>query len=458
MDRNRCELLATGLDEYGAGVGVASELRLHVPELLPGERGLVQIQHRSPHRGEAWGTLLRLVGPASRDRVPTACPAFGACGGCAWQHLSYPAQLEQKQRRVVAALASYSATAALVVPAVRPAPATLGYRNKGKYVVGASGDRLVLGAYQPRTHTLIATTGCQVVAPVIDELAEWTRGAAQAAQVEPYSEKNTSGELRYVVIRANRANDALVTLVVTSAAELAKLHRVAATLAKHPAVRGVVAVTNDRRDGAILPIGSTTTVLQGEGTLAESFAGTTVHLGAVEFMQVNVLQAEALYGFVADCIEPCAGRHVIDLYAGLGGITLHLAQRGANVTAIEVESAAIEALRLAAASAGLVINAHVGTAASVATTASNAASPPDVVVVNPPRKGLDGATRAALLEVNPRQLVYVSCGLDSLAADLAFLIEHGYAVDVVQPFDLMPHTAQVETVVALRRRAPDIGC
>ncbi len=449
MDRNRCEVLATELDEYGAGVGVASELRLHIPELLPGERGLVQIQHRSPHRGEAWGTLLRLVGPPSRERVPTACPAFGACGGCAWQHLGYQAQLDHKQRRVVAAFASHPATAELVVPAVRPAPATLGYRNKGKYVVGSNGDRLVLGAYQPRTHALIATTGCQVVAPVIDELAEWTRGAAEAAQLEPYNEKSYGGELRYVVIRANRANDALVVLVVTSACGLAKIQRVATTLAKHPAVRGVVAVTNDRRDGAILPIGATTTVLHGEGTLAESFAGAVVHLGAVEFMQVNVPQAEALYGFVAECCEPCAGKRIVDLYAGLGGITLHLAQRGAMVTAIEVESAAIEALRLAAAGAGLVIDAHVGTAAHVATIV---AMQPDVVVVNPPRKGLDGATRTALLAVAPRQLVYVSCGPTSLAADLAFLIEHGYAVDVVQPFDLMPHTAQVETVVSLRKR------
>ncbi len=449
MDRNRCELLATELDEYGAGVGVASELRLHVPELLPGERGLVQIQHRSPHRGEAWGTLLRLIGPPSRERTATACPAFGAWGGCAWQHLSYPAQLAHKQRRVIAAFASHPATATLNVAEVRPAPSLLGYRNKGKYVVGANGDRLVLGAYQPRTHVLVATTGCQVVAPVIDELAEWTRGAAEAAQLEPYNEKTCAGDLRYVVIRANRLHDGLVVLVVTSQCPRAKLERVATTLAKHPAVRGVVAVTNDRRDGAILPINATTTVLHGDATLAESFAGTTVHLGAVEFMQVNVLQAEALYGFVADCIAPCMGRRVIDLYAGLGGITLHLAQRGANVTAIEVESAAIAALRCAAASAGLVIDAHVGTAASVANIV---ATTPDVVVVNPPRKGLDGATRAALVAMAPQQLVYVSCGPDSLAADLAYLIEHGYRVDRVQPFDLMPHTAQVETVVVLIKR------
>ncbi|HPH67035.1 MAG TPA: 23S rRNA (uracil(1939)-C(5))-methyltransferase RlmD [Kofleriaceae bacterium] len=447
MDRNRCELLATELDEYGAGVGSTGDLRVHVPELLPGERGLVQLQHRSPHRNEAWGTLLRLVGAPSRDRVPTACPAFGACGGCAWQHLSYPAQLEQKRQRVVHAFAAHAATAQLLVPAVRPSPAVLGYRNKGKYVVGTDGERVILGAFAPRTHSIVATTGCQVVAPVIDEVAEWTRGAADAAALVPYSEATHQGELRYVVIRANRLHDVLVALVVTQQCPVAKLERVAAALRNHPAIRTIVAVRNDRRDGAILPLGAPTEVLFGDGTLSETLADAVIQLGAVEFLQVNLAQADAMYSYVADCIEPAAGRRVVDLYAGLGGISLHLAARGADVTAIEVESAAIAALRQAATAAGRDIDARVGSAATV----QRVTPLPDAIVVNPPRKGLDAATRAALIALAPATLVYVSCGPQSLAADLVELLNAGYVVVSVQPFDLMPHTAQIETVVCLQR-------
>src|SRR5690349_17359362 len=131
----RCALAATALDDAGAGVGMANDTRVHVADLLPGERAEVIVDHVSPHRPEAWGRLLRRIGPPSPDRVAPVCPGFGRCGGCVWQHLAYPAQLAAKRARVAAALGEVPAVAsgAVEIAAVRPSPELTGYRNKGKY-------------------------------------------------------------------------------------------------------------------------------------------------------------------------------------------------------------------------------------------------------------------------------------------------------------------------------------
>jgi 23S rRNA (uracil1939-C5)-methyltransferase len=445
----RCELQATALDETGAGIGASGAIAVHVGDLLPGERAEVVVEHFSPHRPEAWGRIIKRIGPPSPDRVAPVCPGFGRCGGCVWQHLAYPAQLAAKRARVAAALAEVPAIAsgAVEIPAVRPSPELIGYRNKGKYVVGHSGDHLVLGGYAPRSHEIVDTLGCRVVAPVIDEVAIWARGAAELAELAPYDERARTGELRYVILReADR--DVMVILVAAPRTRRAKLDAVAAALARHPAVRGVVVVENDRRDGAIVPSGTSATVLRGQGHLVEQLAGVPVEVGAGEFLQVNRAQAAALYARVAELAEARPGIQAVDLFAGLGGIGLTLARAGAAVIAVEIDRDAIAQLRRAAQRAGLPLTAIAG---DVGDIRGQLGARPDVVVVNPPRKGLSGGARAFLAELAAPIAIYVSCGPEALGRDLVALAGHGYTPDAIEPFDLMPGTAQVETLVRLRR-------
>jgi 23S rRNA (uracil1939-C5)-methyltransferase len=323
----------------------------------------------------------------------------------------------------------------------------VGYRNTGKYVAGRAGEHLVLGAYAPRSHDVIDMLGCKVVAPVIDEVATWLRGAAELARLVPYDEATRQGELRYAVVR-EAAGDVLVALVVAPRTARSKLEQVAAALARHPAVRGVVAIENDRRDGAILPSGASAQVLHGHGFLVETIAGARVEVGAGEFLQVNRAQATALYERVAELASARPGLAAIELYAGVGGIGLHLARAGASVIAVEIDRDAVAQLRRAAERAKLPITAIAGDAGDVR---GQLAGTPDVVVVNPPRKGLSERARGLLAELAAPVVIYVSCGPESLARDLAWLATRGYAADAIEPFDLMPGTAQVETVVRLRR-------
>ncbi|MDQ3335357.1 MAG: 23S rRNA (uracil(1939)-C(5))-methyltransferase RlmD [Myxococcota bacterium] len=441
-------MVATTLDEAGAGVGSdASKSAIHVTDLLPGERAEVQLDHTSPHKPEAWGHIVRRIGSPSMNRVAPACPAWGSCGGCVWQHLAYPAQLEEKRRRLDEALALVPVVAEgrVRIAGVRPSPLLLGYRNKGKYVAGRAGDHLILGAYAPRSHHVIDTLGCRVVAPVIDEVATWARGAAEAAGLAAYDEAKREGELRYVIVRESDG-DAMVVLVVASRTPRGKLEQVANALSHHPAIRSVVSLENDRRDGAIVPSGSTSSVLFGKSTLIEEIAGAKVEVGPSEFFQVNRAQAHALYERVAELAEVRPGMRAVDLFAGVGGIGLHLARAGAEVIAVELDREAVGQLRRAAERASLPLTVIASDAGALK---REALGTPDVVVVNPPRKGLSEATRELLVAVRPQTIIYVSCGPEALGRDLVALPQ--YEADLIEPFDLMPGTAQVETVVRLRR-------
>lgn len=441
MSGQRFDVTATRLDDGGLGVGTADATTVHVADLLPGERAEVAVDHQSPHRDEAWARIVKRIGPASPDRVPPVCPAFGRCGGCTWQHLAYPAQLEAKRARVVASVGELGT----VSPCV-PSPHIFGYRNKGKYVAGISNGHVLLGAYAPRTHHVIDTLGCQVVAPIIDEVASWARGAAEQVELEPYSEQTRKGELRYVLVRES-AGDVLVALVVVGTTPRAKLERIAQALSHHPAVRGVVAIINDRRDGSIVPVGSRPEVLVGQGTLVEELAGVQVELGAGEFLQVNRAQAEAMYARIAQLAEVTPATRVVELFAGLGGIGLTMARAGAHVTAVEIDQEAVAQLQHAAQRAGIPLVAVAADAGD--SGLADKLGKPDVVVVDPPRKGLSDAARALVLGLKPKRIIYVSCGPEALGRDLRAL--SGYTVDAIEPFDLMPGTSQVETLVRLRR-------
>ncbi len=426
---------ADELDDDGAGVGTADGVAYHVADLLPGERATVAITHASPHRAEAWARIVVRLGAPSPDRVAPACPAFGRCGGCPWQHLAYPAQLAAKHRRVTAALGALADVAPVI-----GSPLELGYRAKGKYVAGRHRGQLALGAWAPRSHDFVDTAGCRAVSAAIDRTRGAVVDAIAAARIAPADEQRGTGELRYAIIREARDGALLVALVVRGATSAERLAVAARAIAAAPGVAGVVRLDNDRTDGAL--VDGAPTVLAGVGVLDDTIAGVAVSLGVTEFAQIHPVQADALYAHVAALAALGPGQRGADVYAGLGGISFALAARGADVIAIERDATAVAALTAAARRAALPgrIDARVGDAASLG-------EPVDAVVVNPPRKGLSPAAVAAVVASSATRLVYVSCGPASLARDLAALTAAGWRVDAVQPFDLMPGTPQVETVV-----------
>ena len=431
---------AADLDDDGAGVGAADGRQWHVPDLVPGESAEVAAVHHSPHQPASWGRIVARTSPPSPDRARPVCPAFGRCGGCPWQHVAYPAQLAAKHRRVARALAGLADVAAPIA-----APSTIHYRAKGKYVAGRTDGHLALGAWARDRHAFVDTAGCQLVLPVIDRVRGAIVAAAAAARLAPADERRATGHLRYAIIRAARDGRALVGLVVRGQTPPALTAAAAAALAAAvPEVVGVVRLDNDRTDGGLLA--GPPTPLVGAMTLDDQVAGVPVALGPSEFAQINPTQADRLYAHVAALAEATPRTRAVDVYAGLGGIAFALARAGATVTAIERDASAVAALTAAATAAGLTVAGEVGDAARLA-----AYPAVDLVVVNPPRKGCSPATLAAATASTAARMIYVSCGPESLGRDLATLTAAGWRVDHAQPFDLMPATSQIETVVRLAR-------
>jgi 23S rRNA (uracil-5-)-methyltransferase RumA len=433
------------LDDDGRGVGTAAGLEVRVAGALPGETVRAKVQHESPHAPRAWADLVATVGAPSEERVPVACPGFGECGGCALQHLAYPAQLTYKRRLVEGALAALNVPVADVVPSAQE----LHYRNKAKYVIAARDDGgLRLGSYAPGSHRVVDMAGCQVPEEPIDAVARAALKRLEAERLPAYDERRRTGELRYLVVRASADGELLVVVVAAAARSRPALVRAARAIrAAYPAVVGVVLNVNTTTGGAIF--GAEDIVLDGAGALADRVGDVRLELSARAFFQINRAQAARLYAHVARAAAPRV--RAVDLYSGVGGIALTLAQRGARVVAVETAAAAVADARRSATANGLHVDWLVADAAAGLSEAARRLGAIDLLVVNPPRKGLATAVRAAVQGARAPRVIYVSCGPHSLAADLAALVGAGYRVADVQPFDLMPGTPQVETVAVLER-------
>ncbi len=424
------------LDLEGRGVAEVAGEEVHVEGVLPGETGEAVVEHVSRQKRRTYAVLAAPPAVPSPERAERICPAL--CGGCAWQHLDYAAQLVHKRRRVEEALGR-------ATPDVVPAPAIAGYRNKATYVVARRQGRIALGAWAPRSHDWIDTSGCRVVHPAITAAAEAAARALDASGLAVYDERTRAGHLRYLVARASRGGEVLLGIVTTSGAPQAALERVAAALQPH--ARGVVWLPNDTGAGAIL--GDRSQLLAGAARIAESIDGIRFEVAIDTFLQVNLDAAEAMYRRLADELEPLAGRTAVDLYCGIGPIALLLARRGAEVVGIERNPAAIAAAQEAAARNR--ITARFETAAATLPRRIGQ-RPIDIAVVNPPRQGLTAEVRADLAAAGPPLLAYVSCGPDSLGRDLEELAT-AYEIAAALPFDLMPGTGHVETLVIARRRS-----
>ncbi|MDB4983026.1 MAG: methyltransferase, partial [Myxococcales bacterium] len=344
------------------------------------------------------------------------------------------------------ALARHPALAdAVVAPAVA-SPRDLGYRNRSKLVAAGTRGRVVLGAFAPRSHDVLDLVGCRIAEPPLDDVAAAATRCANAAGVAPYDERTLTGDLRHVVLRVNGAGEVLAIFVTTRPAATGLLELARALRAARPEVVGVVQNVNPTRGNAIF--GDETRPLDGATSLEERVGEVRLRLSPGAFFQANRDVAALAYASIARDLGVRAGEHVVDAYAGVGGIALTLAPTAADVLGIE-EHAAATADAIASAALNGVTNAHFVT--GDVTTRLRDVPRADVVVVNPPRKGCSAGALTEITRLHPRVVAYLSCDPDTLARDLAALVERRHRVRSVTPFDMMPHTPHVEALAVLER-------
>ena len=442
------------LDHDGLGVAEvqdqADRFRLHVAGALPGECVRARVAHVSPHvraQGrDAWAELEEMVS-ASPERVAPPCPIQHRCGGCPLAGWAYAAQVEWKRGLVVEAMAAHPELTQAPVADCVPSPRPFGYRGNAKYVFGPDRDgRPVLGAYAPRSHEIVDVSGCPIGEPALAEVAAALLTLLCKHTVAPFDEILRTGLLRYVILRADADGRVLVALVTgregwpgaeTLARELA---------AACPAVLGVVHNINSASGNALF--GEQEHLLFGCATIEDTIGPARVRLGPRSFAQANRLVAGRAYqDIVAAATRLGSIDRVVDAYAGAGGIALALAPLAREVVAIEENPAACATAQAFLAERGADRNVRIviGDVADHLARVGTA----DVVVLNPPRKGCAPTVIAAVVQLRPRLVAYLSCSPDSLARDLAALARLGLRTVSVTPYDMLPHTPHVEALALL---------
>jgi 23S rRNA (uracil1939-C5)-methyltransferase len=447
-----------GLDAAADGAGHASPggRRVLVDYTLPGER--VEVRVVATRGDTRIAEVVRIV-RASPHRIAPACRHFGPCGGCAWQHIGYEEQLRLKQRMLQELLKqSLGARAPRVEMVAASSP--WGFRHKVNFVFAPANRSggLAMGHYRRRTQALVAVDECPVHAEAGNRLAFAFRDALVAARVDGATPDGQRGLARHLVARVTRArSETLATLVVThNAKALRPAVRAIADGAEAPA--GLHLNVHDR-PGPFL-FGRDTVRLHGRDRVRETVAGISFLISPTAFFQTNIAAAETMVQLVLD--HAGHATNALDLYAGAGLFSLPLARRGARVTAVEENPQAVEdgeasrrLNRIADAQCRFVR----ARAEDVATGRRRVPGieTPDLVVVDPPRAGCPTGVLAWICRtLQPGRIVYVSCNPEALAIDLRTPLDAGYVVALVQPIDMFPHTAHLETVVVMEKRAKSV--
>lgn len=444
LEKNQLHMVEiTGYTAEGLGVARIGGRVVFIHGGVRGERCTVQVL--KVNKQVAFAKVREVLVPGPGRQAPD-CPHYPACGGCVFRHLTYSEELEAKRQRVEDALRRIGG-AEVTVEEILPSPQILHYRNKSQFPVGRGGE---IGFYRARSHQVIPVADCLLQHPIANRAAQALGRYMENCGVPGYDEAAGTGLIRHLYVRTSARGDALAC-VVANAEALPREERLVKELRE--ACRGLVGVvlnTNTRDTNVIL--GERYRILWGKDRLEDTLCGLRFSLSVPSFYQVNREQAERLYGRAIHMAGLTGRETVLDLYCGTGTITLAMAAKAGRVLGAEIVPEAIADARCNAAANGI-DNAEFfcGDAGAVAEKLAAESLRPDVITVDPPRKGLGEAVVAAIAQMAPARVVYVSCDPATLGRDVKRFAAAGYRLIEAVAVDMFPRTAHVETVGLLQR-------
>ena len=433
----------TGYTAEGLGVAKVDGQVIFVHGGVRGERCTVRILKVLKH--VAYGRVEEILDPSPARQAPD-CPHFPACGGCDFRHISYEEELAAKRQRVEDALRRVGG-AELTVEEILGGEAVDGYRNKALFPVSPGGR---VGFYRARSHDVVPAAGCRLQTAQANAAAAAVEAYLREEGVPAYDEATGQGLVRHIYVRTNQVGQSLVCLVVNGTALPREEELVRRIRDACPDAAGVVLNTNTRDTNVVL--GDGYRVLWGSDTLTDTLCGLDFQLSIPAFYQVNRGQAERLYEKAAEAAGLTGRETVLDLYCGVGTITLIMARLAKQAIGAEIVPEAVENARANARANG-VTNARflLGDAGDIAKRLAQEDLRPQVVTVDPPRKGLSEEVIAAIAAMGPDRIVYISCDPGTLGRDVKRFSEQGYRADRAAAVDLFPRTRHVEAIVLLQR-------
>ena len=435
----------------GSGVARVDGQVVFVPGALPGERCSVRIAHVG--RSAVFAQLLSVLTP-SVHRVEPDCPYFPRCGGCALRHMDYEQELALKQAHVQSCLTRIGGQTISALP-ITGAAQTDGYRNKVQFPVQEQDGCPVAGFFSGKTHRVIPVRPCRIQPDCADAIRGAVLAWMEQYHIRAYDEQTHTGYIRHIYIRFGAESGQILVCIIANCAQLPKKKQlVAALLAAEPGITTIVFSPNTKKGNTVL--GTEFHPLYGDGTITDTLCGLQFRLSAPAFYQVNHAQAERLYEKAVQLAGLTGNETVLDLYCGTGTITLCLARHAKKAIGVEIVPQAIEDAKFNAAQNGME-NAEFFCmdAGQAAKMLADRRTRPDVIVVDPPRKGVSADVIEAISAMAPQRVVYVSCDPATLARDLKLLTAVGYTLQTAEAFDLFPRCAHVETVVLLSKGEVD---
>ena len=443
------ELDIHSLSNDGSGVGRWQGLAIFVPGTAPGDRILARVT--KVLKTYAFARMEQLLAPGP-GRCEPDCPVCGPCGGCSLRHITYEAECKAKTGFVRDAFARLGGLDT-PVEEVLPSPLEERYRNKVQLPMGRDSDGyIVTGFYAGRSHRIIRTPDCRLQPVWMNELAARACALFEQYGVEPYDEGTGKGRIRHLYMRQGWHSGQRLLCFVVNGNGLPHEPEICNALQQEFGLTTVLVNRNTARTNVIL--GQNTRTVLGPGVIEDTLAGVPLRMGVHEFYQVNTPAAELLYATARRYAALRPEDFLLDLYCGMGTIGLSMLPDCRRLVGVEVVPQAVDAAKETAAQLGLdekradFFCMDAGTAA--ARFAAEGARP-DVIVVDPPRKGCDEAILNALVDMAPRTIVMVSCNPATAARDTRALTDAGYCPETIQPVDLFPRTKHCETIVLLRR-------
>ncbi|MFZ5651600.1 MAG: 23S rRNA (uracil(1939)-C(5))-methyltransferase RlmD [Bacillota bacterium] len=454
----RIDLEITGVTHSGEGVGRYMGAAVFVPGAVPGEK--VRAEVAEIKKSFAVARLLEITGPSPARRDPR-CVIFNSCGGCRLQHVDYREQLKIKTGLVRDSLQRIGGLGQVTVKETAGMDDPWHYRNKVHYQVAETGGGLALGFYEEGSRRLtpfpVAGAGKDRGCLLVDR--DLNQAASQVERLiniytGPAGGKGTEGRFfRHVVLRKGLFTGEIMAVIVTSGTKWPREGEfVRGLMSVLPGITSLVRNINDGPAGPVL--GGENRLLAGREYITDRLDQLEFIISPASFYQVNPLQTRVLYRKALEYAFPGHGRGgpVVDAYSGIGTIALYLAGRAGQVHAVEVVPAAIEdARRNASLNSVKNVRFHKGEAERILPALAAGGLRPDVVVLDPPRRGCGREALEAVSAMGAPRVVYVSCDPGTLARDLGIMSGSGYSVEEVQPVDMFPWTRHVECVAKICR-------
>lgn len=431
----------------GEGVGYFKRQVVFVPGALPGEEIVAEATKVNPKFSEA---KIKKIRKKSEFRVQPPCPVYHECGGCQLQHLRYDQQLKEKRDIIIQALERHTK----LNPEKLDIKETIGmedpwsYRNKSQFQVGQKDGKVLAGLYGMNSHRLINIEHCAVQHPQTTKATETVKRILQDLRIPIYNERNRKGIVRTIVARVGIQTGELQIVLITAQKELPKKEIIIEKIKSElPEVKSIIQNVNGEKTSIIF--GQETTNLDGSDFIQETLGDLQFELSARTFFQLNPEQTVKLYNEVKRAAALTGKEKVADAYCGVGTIGLWVAEQAAEIRGMDIIRESIEDAKKNAARHGIKHAQYVvGKAEEWLPKWTKDGWKPDVIIVDPPRTGLDHQLLKTILKVQPKKVVYVSCNPSTLAKDISVLSSK-YKVNGIQPVDMFPQTAHVECVAQL---------